>query len=252
MVRGGGFETYAATICESSEYHAIAYRPLSAFLAAGRVPEGIRTVIVLIMDYFVESSERPDGYRLSNYARACWSTIGPKTNSLAQFLNDRGCRAEILDLPQREAACRAGLGFIGRNAMFYAYGLGSYVGIASIGTDAVLEKFETCPGKASASAMRDVQDVRFRVFGRGDRARRLPDRPDAVYLDAQPSPGRTRTHHAAGAREIGPVALRLRDLPECLPFEQTGRSQKRGGRAAADHVRRTHCSQLRLRVGRYP
>lgn len=133
------FNQYLGSIRERTEYHAIAYRPLTSFLKAGHVPEGIRTVIVLVMDYFVGSSDRLDGGRLSNYARACWSTVGPKTKAMVDFLKAKGCRAERVDLPQRAAACRAGLGFIGRNAMFYARGLGSYVGIASVGTDAILE-----------------------------------------------------------------------------------------------------------------
>lgn len=134
------FSQYLTTISERIDYHNIVYRPLSAFLKAGCAPEGIRTVIVLVMDYFVESNDRTDGYRLSNYARACWSTMGPKTQIMADFLKAKGYVAECVDVPQRAAACRAGLGFIGRNAMFYAHGLGSYVGIASIGTDALLEE----------------------------------------------------------------------------------------------------------------
>ena len=133
------FDLYLSEIRRRQDYHKIAYRPVSAFLKAGRVPEGIRTVIVLVMDYFVEPDNRPDGYRLSNYARACWSTVGPKRKALKEFLEAKGYRAQSVDVPQRAAACRAGLGFIGRNAMFYAHGLGSYVGIASIGTDALLE-----------------------------------------------------------------------------------------------------------------
>ena len=140
------FSQYLAAIHERSGYHGIAYRPLSVFLKAGRIPSGIRTVIVLVMDYFVEASDSSEGcYRLSNYARACWQTIHPKTKMMGDFLVGHGHLAENLDVPQRAAACRAGLGFVGRNAMFYAHGLGSYVGIASIGTDAILE--DACSGE---------------------------------------------------------------------------------------------------------
>lgn len=143
------FDQYLATIQERNDYHNIAYRPHSIFLKAGHIPEGVRTVIVLLMDYFVESSDRPDGYRLSNYSRACWNTIAPKTKALVEFLKAKGHRAENLDVPQRAAACRAGLGFIGRNAMFYAHGLGSYVGIASIGTDILLEEVTPVPERVT-------------------------------------------------------------------------------------------------------
>lgn len=137
------FDMYLATIRERNDYHGIAYRPLDAFLKAGYIPEEIRTIIILIMDYFVESSDQPGGYRLANYVRACWNTVGPKTKAMVDFLKAKGYRAEKLDIPQRAAACRAGLGFIGRNTMFYAHGLGSYVGIVSLGTDAPLEELAT-------------------------------------------------------------------------------------------------------------
>ena len=133
------FAQYLETIRERDVYHHIAYRPKAAFLKAGQIPEGIRTVVVLVMDYFVETSDRPEDFRLSNYVRACWNTVGPKTVAVAEFLKAHGFRTDSMDVPQRAAACRAGLGFIGRNAMFYAHGLGSYVGIATLGTDAVLE-----------------------------------------------------------------------------------------------------------------
>ena len=132
------FSLYLETIRARKEYHGLVYRSLEAFLKAGRVPEGLGTVIVLVMDYFAESSAESSGFRVSNYGRTCWNTVNPKADALIGFLRARGHRAERLDLPQRASACRAGLGFIGRNALFYAHGLGSYVGIASVGTDAAL------------------------------------------------------------------------------------------------------------------
>ena len=133
------FAQYLETIRERDEYHHIAYRSETAFLKAGHLPAGIMTVVVLVMDYFVETSDRSADFRMSNYVRTCWNTVGPKTKAMAEFLKAHGCRADTVDVPQRAAACRAGLGFIGRNTMFYAGELGSYVGIASLGTDAVLE-----------------------------------------------------------------------------------------------------------------
>ena len=133
------FDQYLAAIRERAEYHEIVYRPLSAFLQAGHAPEGVRTIIVVVMDYFVESSDLPDGYRLTNYVRACWPTVSPKTNAMVDFLTKAGHQATPVDVPQRAAACRAGLGFIGRNSMFYAHGLGSYVGISAIGTEQALK-----------------------------------------------------------------------------------------------------------------
>ena len=143
------FDLYLATLRSRPEYRQIAYRPWTVFEKAGHIPMDTRTVIVLVMDYFVEPNEPTDGFRLSNYVRACWNTISPGTAALAQFLQAHGCRADNLDVPQRAAACRAGLGHIGRNAMFYAHGIGSYVGIASLGTDAVLEGPAPAPERVS-------------------------------------------------------------------------------------------------------
>jgi epoxyqueuosine reductase QueG len=139
------FAGYLAALRARPGYHRLAYRSLASFEKAGHIPDGIRTVIVLAMDYYIESGESRDGFRLSNYSRACWNTTSPKTAMLVEFLQSHGCRAARLDVPQRAAACRAGLGFIGRNTMFYAHGLGSFVGIGSVGTDAALEEGATAP-----------------------------------------------------------------------------------------------------------
>ncbi len=140
------FTHYNSVIDEAREYDFV-YRPLAAFRKSGYIPDDIRTIIVLVMDYFIETAEAGEeaGYRLSNYSRACWSTLNPKVKIMSAFLTTGGYRAEMLDVPQRAAACRAGLGFIGRNTLFYAYGFGSYVGIASIGTDAEIE--HAAPGE---------------------------------------------------------------------------------------------------------
>ena len=58
------FSQYMETLCNRIDYHEIDYRPLSVFINAGHIPEGIRTVIVLIMDYFVESSDQSGGQAL--------------------------------------------------------------------------------------------------------------------------------------------------------------------------------------------
>lgn len=134
------FSQYLETLRARTDCHGVVYRPLSAIEKGGQIPDWVRTVVVLVMDYFVESSE-VKGPRLSNYVRARWSSIGTKTAALTAFLEARGCRVEALDIPRRAAACRAGLGFIGRNTLFYAHGLGPSVRIAAIGVDAELEGF---------------------------------------------------------------------------------------------------------------
>jgi epoxyqueuosine reductase len=131
----GDFPKYLQAIEERPEYHRMAYRTRDAFLKAGQLKEGIRTVIALLSDYFYEKCPDAGGLKLSNYSRFCWQTLEPKANQVVDYLKARGLRAEKLDLPNRAAACRAGLGFIGKNTMFYAHGVGSYVGIRCIGTD---------------------------------------------------------------------------------------------------------------------
>jgi len=133
-----GFPQYLAVLEERREYHRIEYRTLEQFRAAARMPDWVVTVLVLVRDYFVGNEYAAGEYKLSNYSRACWQTVGPVTNRMLQFLREKGVRAEQLNVPCRAAACRAGLGFIGRNGMFYAMDIGSYVGIAVIGVDVTI------------------------------------------------------------------------------------------------------------------
>ncbi len=136
------FCDYITTIKETIEYHQIDYRPLDTFLKAGQVSQSIKTIFVIVMDYFIEANDDLHRYKLSNYSRACWQTIGPKSNAISNFLREKGYRAENIDIPHRAAACKAGLGFIGKNTLFYANGVGSYVGIVSVGTDAEVNPSE--------------------------------------------------------------------------------------------------------------
>jgi epoxyqueuosine reductase QueG len=140
----GDFPGYIEAIEARPEYHRMAYRTRDAFLKAGHIQDGIRTVIVLVMDYFYEKCPA-GGLKLSNYSRFCWQTLEPKANQVVEHLKAQGLRAEKLDLPNRAAACRAGLGFIGKNSLFYAHGAGSYVGIRCIGTD--LRLTQAAPGE---------------------------------------------------------------------------------------------------------
>jgi len=130
--------------CEFREYlgeiearpdYGFKYRSREKFKAAAVPPAFARTLLVLAVSYRLEQPPKEGELRLSSYSRACWSTVGAVSGKLCALLKENGFKAEVLDVPARAAAVKAGLGFIGRNSMFYAHGLGSFVGIAVIGSD---------------------------------------------------------------------------------------------------------------------
>lgn len=134
------FPEYLKVIKEREEYHKFQYRSYSEFLNAGYLKENFKTIIVAVIDYFFSNEYERNGFKLSNYSRFCWQTVIPKENAIIHLLKNMGYTAEKLDLPARAAACKSGLGFIGKNCMFYGYDLGSYVGILMIGTDLDLKQ----------------------------------------------------------------------------------------------------------------
>lgn len=131
--RASEFPGYLQAIQEREEYHRFDYRSHAAFLKAGRLPNSAKTIVVIAVDYFHDRDYLEDELKVSNYSRFCWNTVGAKSKALLDYLKREAGPAEAVDVPARAAACRAGLGFIGKNAMFYAHGLGSYVGILAIG-----------------------------------------------------------------------------------------------------------------------
>ena len=133
--KGGNFQEYLETIKELKEFYNFEYKSFQNFIQAGTIAEKYKTVIVIIKDYFFEKVSDKEELKLSNYTRFCWQTVDPKADRLIELLKTNGYIAEKINTPDRAAACKAGLGFIGKNCMFYAYGLGSYVGIRTIGTN---------------------------------------------------------------------------------------------------------------------
>lgn len=129
------FPGYLKAIEKRREYHKFNYRSHQDFLNAGRLNEKAKTIIVLVVDYFYENKYESNGFKISNYSRFCWNTLTPKSNKIIQFLKEKNVNARSIDLPARASACKAGLGYIGKNCMFYAHGLGSYVGISTISTE---------------------------------------------------------------------------------------------------------------------
>jgi ferredoxin len=141
--RSRQFSSYLRVIEERTEYHGFAYRPLEVFQAAG-LRANARSVIVLAVNYLRDRRPEPDGFRLSNYSRFCGSATRAASEAVMRWLVGHGWPARPVDVPGRAAACVAGLGSVGRNTLFYADGLGSFVGIAALETEVELP--ETGPG----------------------------------------------------------------------------------------------------------
>jgi epoxyqueuosine reductase len=119
--------------------------------------EGARSLICLAVNYHPgEVRDAQDGMardggprgRISRYAwgRDYHDMLGDRLDRLAAFIDSRagrpvGCRAAVDAAPvmEREWAARAGLGWVGRNAMLIDWELGSYVFLAELLVDLELE-----------------------------------------------------------------------------------------------------------------
>ena len=147
------FAEYLKEIGSRPEYHIFNYRSYESFRAAATPPPFVKTLLVLAVDYFLkpEAESSSGDLRVSSYSRACWHNVGIATEKLLDHLKEHGLRAEVIDVPARAAAVKAGLGFIGRNTLFYAHGAGSYVGISAIGTDLKLGSPDRARGERIAS-----------------------------------------------------------------------------------------------------
>jgi ferredoxin len=133
--KGIEFSNYIEAIKDQKNIYNFQYRSYENFIQAGKKAKEYKTVIVIIKDYFYEKVSGKKELKLSNYSRFCWQTINPKIELVINYLNINGYLGHNIDTPNKVAACEAGLGFIGKNSLFYAYGLGSYVSIGTIGTN---------------------------------------------------------------------------------------------------------------------
>ena len=120
------------------DFHYITFRD---FINLG-LRKSFKTIIVLVIDYFYESTEKKNDFVVSNYSRFCWQTINFKTKEIISFLNKNGYKADIVSMPQRASACLAGLGYFGKNCLFYCYKIGSFVGIQTIGINGLLKDYK--------------------------------------------------------------------------------------------------------------
>ncbi len=140
--RHGAME-YLATDCE-------ARRDPRALLGEAR------TVVTVALSYAHPDPPRPDGARgeISRYARGAdyHMVMKPRLSRMAEAVAARLARpvaaracVDTAPLLEREAACAGGVGFVGKNTMIIAPGLGSYLMLGELLTDV-----ECAPGTESA------------------------------------------------------------------------------------------------------
>lgn len=111
-----------------------------------------KSVIVILDNYYHSGSADhapsggPDSLRIAKYAHGAdyHEVIGDRLRRLADRIVAGGARhtriyADAGPVPERELASRAGLGWIGKNAMLIRPGAGSFFFIGSIFTDLELE-----------------------------------------------------------------------------------------------------------------
>jgi epoxyqueuosine reductase len=109
-------------------------------------PEAKTAIVVLDNYYYDDSNQNRHPPRIAKYARGqdYHETMGARLEALAERLRSAGaghtrCYVDAGPIPEREMARRAGLGWIGKNAMLIRPGVGSFFFIGEILTDLALE-----------------------------------------------------------------------------------------------------------------
>lgn len=112
--------------------------------AKERLPEGAKTVILLIFPYKVRE-EKPQGISryaaVPDYHKVCGEYLKKCCAELEKHIDgyEFVCFADNSPLPEVLAAAKAGLGKIGENGLLITEKFGSYVFIGEIVTDFALE-----------------------------------------------------------------------------------------------------------------
>jgi ferredoxin len=145
------FPEYLAALKTRPEYKCLKYHPYARMLAAAERKGQYNTLVLLVNDYFVNNNYVDGEFKISNRGRYKWQTSGKRLAAFTRYLRSHDAVADDLSsiVPCKAAACVAGLGFIGKNTLFYSYAFGSFVTIRVIGTDLPLETVEPGPEKVS-------------------------------------------------------------------------------------------------------
>ncbi|MGH7658796.1 MAG: tRNA epoxyqueuosine(34) reductase QueG, partial [Gemmatimonadales bacterium] len=107
-----------------------------------RIAEGARSVVVLLDNYHNPEPAAPGALKVAQYARGhdYHTAMTERIERIAEFLREAGAtlakvQVDAGPVPERELAARAGLGWIGKNAMLIRPGVGSFFFIGTIFTD---------------------------------------------------------------------------------------------------------------------
>jgi epoxyqueuosine reductase len=105
-------------------------------------PEARSAIVVLDNYYYDDGNQNREPHKVAKYARGkdYHDTMGQRLEQLAERLRGAGanhtrCYVDAGPMPERELARRAGLGWIGKNAMLIRPGVGSFFFIGEILTD---------------------------------------------------------------------------------------------------------------------
>jgi epoxyqueuosine reductase len=105
-------------------------------------PEARSAIVVLDNYYYDDGNQNREPPKVAKYARGkdYHDTMGQRLEQLAERLRGAGanhtrCYVDAGPMPERELARRAGLGWIGKNAMLIRPGVGSFFFIGEILTD---------------------------------------------------------------------------------------------------------------------
>ena len=138
------FSEYLSELENRPEYKCLKYNPYARMLDAAERKEQYNTLIVLLYDYFVNNDYIDGEFKISNRGRYKWQTSSKRTAMFRDYLKNNGAVADDIssNTPCKAAACVAGLGFIGKNTLFYSYEFGSFVNIRIVGTNLSMETVE--------------------------------------------------------------------------------------------------------------
>ena len=118
-------------------------RQASTRCEPSRAWKDAKSVVVVLHNYYVESCGAGSGYRVARYAqrddyhRVMRDLLGRLGAALTESAGTGAFRVfvDAGPLPERELAQRAGLGWIAKNTMLIAPGVGSYTFIGCVLTD---------------------------------------------------------------------------------------------------------------------